>query len=97
MEALTQDAPFLAFLGVVAVALIQAYQTIQLKKLDKKNTKQHDDNKAAADERLNAQTDKLSGKLDMIHEDVRENTIGIAVLGQKLDTHTQDQWAHSGT
>lgn len=97
MEALTQDAPFLVFLGAVAVALIQAYQAIQLKKLDKKNTQQHNDNKAAADERLNAQTDQLSGKLNMIHEDVRENTIEIAVLGQKLDSHTRDEWAHSGT
>ncbi len=94
MDTLVQDAPFMNFLAVVAVAIVGGWVSIQIRKLDRKNSQQHNENKAIAEEKINAQTEKLSGKLELIHEDVRLNTTEIAVLGEKLDNHVHDPLVH---
>lgn len=90
MDTLIHDAPFMNFLAVVAVAIIGAYGSIQIKKLDRKNTEQHEQGRS---ERQQTE-DKILGRLDQVHVDVIDTNVRVGKIEGKLEAHTHDHNAH---
>lgn len=90
MDTLVSDAPFMNFLAVVAVALIGAYGSIQIKKLDRKNTAQHEQGQINAQ----ARDERLLSRLDEVHDDVIITNVRVGEIKGKLDAHIENLIAH---
>ena len=90
MDTLVNDAPFLNFLAVIALAIIAVLGNIQIKKLDRKNTAQHEQGRQ---ERTETE-DKILGRLDEVHDDVIITNVRVGEIKGKLDAHIENPIAH---